>query len=1093
LDPDSLTAAASDEQALKGRFVRTVCLVVIGASLVYLTTVPWLDGRLPRQFIGAVLFVLVCLVALVLQHRRKTQAAGLVVSYGMCGGALLAGVLAGTVRTTSIYSLIVVIGMVGWLAGPRHALFVAALAIAGALGITVAAERGLLPVAQPPGPYAIWLAVALLLAVSAIFTRFLFGAFQTQLGRARKLGAILARQVRETRTDEAKLRLVAENVPGMVIHTRDQRCVYANKQYADFVGMTQAGVLGKHVRDLVGEAAYEGIAHYLERANNDERIAYRRQARKADGTEITIEVSLVPEFDENGQVVGEFAFIQDVSEQLQRENALRLSEDKFSKAFNASPLAFGISRLADGRIIEVNEAWVRMNGWTRDEAIGKTAVELGVWQNPQQREAWLRIQTEQGRVSNLPIVLRTKSGALRETLFSSEQIDLAGEPCILIMRVDLTERLEAERALRESETLLRIAVSGGNIGLWEWDIATDTLNWNSRLRAIFGLAPDDSALTLPRFLAAIHADDLEATRRAIMASLDGKAEFDHEYRIVRPDGAVRWIVARGRGEYDEAGTPVRMTGAAFDNTERKQAEAAQRESQERFARIFSASPVNILIRHKESGRYLDVNDTFTRNFGWTRQEVIGHTSAEIGIWPSAAERERWGDALNRHGAIRDYEANLLTKSGEVRQAIISAETIDIGGESYILSLIHDITERMRAEETLRESEARLGEAQRIGHIGSWTLDLASQRLHWTDELYRIYECRPDEFGGTWDALLERMHPDDQEAAHRIFRESTDTGKTFEFDHRVLASGGRVKHLHVRWEIFSDEQGKPAHARGTAQDVTERVLALAEIERLNAELETRVQQRTAELQAANRELESFAYSISHDLRAPLRGIDGFSHLLAEEYNDRLDDAGRNYLDRVRRAAQRMGTLIDDILELSRVTRQEMRRDEVDLSRIAAEVVEELASAGSGQRAEIVIAPGCRASGDPQLLRVVMQNLLENAWKYSARQPSPRFEFGCETIDGETVFFVRDNGVGFDMQYAGRLFTPFQRLHKPEEFEGTGIGLATIARIVHRHGGRIWVEAAPGKGAIFRFTLVAAEMPPPGTKQSMRSADSNRNCA
>ena len=166
---------------------------------------------------------------------------------------------------------------------------------------------------------------------------------------------------------------------------------------------------------------------------------------------------------------------------------------------------------------------------------------------------------------------------------------------------------------------------------------------------------------------------------------------------------------------------------------------------------------------------------------------------------------------------------------------------------------------------------------------------------------------------------------------------------------------------------------------------------------------------------------------------------------------------------------MGTLIDDILELSRVTRQEMRRVRVDLSQIAAEVIDERARAEPAHRVAVSIAPDCTAHGDPQLLRVLMQNLLENAWKYSAKQPAPTIEFGRETIDGEPVFFVRDNGVGFDMKYADRLFSPFQRLHKPEEFEGTGIGLATVARIVRRHGGRVWAEAETGKGAIFRFTL------------------------
>ncbi|MBL8503966.1 MAG: hypothetical protein JNL78_11040 [Rhodocyclaceae bacterium] len=249
-------------------------------------------------------------------------------------------------------------------------------------------------------------------------------------------------------------------------------------------------------------------------------------------------------------------------------------------------------------------------------------------------------------------------------------------------------------------------------------------------------------------------------------------------------------------------------------------------------------------------------------------------------------------------------------------------------------------------------------------------------------------------------------------------------------------------------------------------------ALAERERdlrlVMGDLDLRVKEKTADLTSANRELESFAYSISHDLRAPLRGIDGFSLMALEEYGEKLDAQGRGYLERVRAAAQRMGHLIDDILELSRVSRLAMQRESVDLGRLAAELLEEQRQSDPGHQVEAAIGE-CRAEGDPRLLRILLQNLIENAWKYSSRSPAPHIAFGCTREGIETVFFVRDNGVGFDMQFAGKLFAPFQRLHSAEEFEGSGVGLATVSRIVHRHGGRVWAEAAPGTGATFRFTL------------------------
>jgi signal transduction histidine kinase len=239
--------------------------------------------------------------------------------------------------------------------------------------------------------------------------------------------------------------------------------------------------------------------------------------------------------------------------------------------------------------------------------------------------------------------------------------------------------------------------------------------------------------------------------------------------------------------------------------------------------------------------------------------------------------------------------------------------------------------------------------------------------------------------------------------------------------------------------------------------------------LNSELEERVRRRTAELQASNQELEAFNYSVSHDLRAPLRAIDGFSQALIEDYYDALDERGRDELGRVKAAANRMGELIDSLLALSRLTRVDMDVQDVDLSGMASAVVEELRGRDPERRVDVSVEPGVVAKADPVLVRSVLENLLGNAWKFTARTPDPRIEFGCVEQDGESVYFVKDSGAGFDMAYADKLFGAFQRLHDQKEFPGTGVGLATVARVVHRHGGRVWADGRPGEGAAFYFTL------------------------
>jgi signal transduction histidine kinase len=254
--------------------------------------------------------------------------------------------------------------------------------------------------------------------------------------------------------------------------------------------------------------------------------------------------------------------------------------------------------------------------------------------------------------------------------------------------------------------------------------------------------------------------------------------------------------------------------------------------------------------------------------------------------------------------------------------------------------------------------------------------------------------------------------------------------------------------------------------GMLSQIQERDTAL---QQAHDELEQRVEERTKELATTNKELEAFSYSVSHDLRAPLRSIDGFSQALLEDYSDKLDSAGRDHLERVRRAAQRMSVLIDDMLNLSRVNRSAMRRERLDLSALAKSIAADLQEAEPGRLVEFVIESDLIAMGDSRLLRAAMENLLRNSWKYTSAHPCARIEFGKSQQNGKHPFFVRDDGAGFDPRYSDRLFGAFQRLHTAAEFPGTGVGLATVQRIIHRHGGEIWAEGAVEKGATFYFTL------------------------
>jgi signal transduction histidine kinase len=374
------------------------------------------------------------------------------------------------------------------------------------------------------------------------------------------------------------------------------------------------------------------------------------------------------------------------------------------------------------------------------------------------------------------------------------------------------------------------------------------------------------------------------------------------------------------------------------------------------------------------------------------------------------------------------------------------------------------------EEALQESERRLSEAQKMAQLGHWIWDVRTGNVEWSEEVFKIFHLDPKDFTPHIDSILALSPwPEDHERDRELIRKAMETNEKGAYEQRFLRPDRSIGYYHSTFQGKYDDRGNLISIVGTVQDITERKRADEEIKRLNADLEGRVRERTAQLEASNKELESFAYSVSHDLRAPLRAMDGFSAALFSGYPDKLDEQGRHYLNRIQAASQRMGQLINDLLNLSRVTRGEFITRQVDLSALAREVAAELQARDPKRKAEFAIDPQIVVHGDVHLLRIVLENLLSNAWKFTAPRPQARIEVGMAEQAGERIYFVRDNGVGFDMTYADKLFTPFQRLHGMREFPGTGIGLATVQRIITRHGGRVWPEAAVDQGATFFFTL------------------------
>jgi PAS domain S-box-containing protein len=409
---------------------------------------------------------------------------------------------------------------------------------------------------------------------------------------------------------------------------------------------------------------------------------------------------------------------------------------------------------------------------------------------------------------------------------------------------------------------------------------------------------------------------------------------------------------------------------------------------------------------------------------------------------------------------------------------------EAGQITRVVHVVEDITVRKKAQEKAQQLAAIVQSSDDA--IISAALD--GTVLTWNDAAQTMYGFAASEIIG--QNLMLTCPPERQHETMDILRRVHSGERVQDFETVRLRKQGTAFDASLTASPIRNDRGEIVGASEIARDISERKHAeqerlsllqreqharreleakKAEVDELNRELEVRVRERTADLLNANRELEAFAYSVSHDLRAPLRSLDGFSQILLDDYRDRLDEEGRDYLQRVRNASQHMGHLIDALLQLSRVSRAELRHELVDLTALAEAVVAELRGTAPQRMVETSIAGGLCARGDARLVQIVLQNLLDNAWKFTSKQEYASIEFGCMQRDGATAYFVRDNGVGFEMEYAGKLFGAFQRLHTSSEFEGSGIGLATVERAVRRHGGRVWAEGAPGKGATFYFTL------------------------
>ncbi|MGH3090081.1 MAG: PAS domain-containing sensor histidine kinase [Rubrobacteraceae bacterium] len=619
----------------------------------------------------------------------------------------------------------------------------------------------------------------------------------------------------------------------------------------------------------------------------------------------------------------------------------------------------------------------------------------------------------------------------------------------------------AARKKRESEDLNRSIVEQVADGILLFDAETKIiLEANAALRR----ALDYDAQELKgREIYDLIAHERESVDENVALTLRGNSSENGtsigERKYRRKDGTlVDFEVSAGVVSH---GGRKAICAVVRDVTGRKEAEERLREAEERYRGLVEQIPAIVYIEDVETRATVYDSPQIERILGYPRDTCENDPGYwESIIHPEDRERVAVAEKESIESGSFELEYRVHAKSGEVVWLRDEARIVhdEEGKPRFWQGAIFNIAEQKRTENALRESEERYRSLVQLSPNiiavqsgGNFVyMNAAGMALLGASEAEEIIG-KP---------VIDFVRDDYKKAVRQRIRKLGRGESVEAMEQKWVGLGGEEIEVEAAAVPIS-YRGEPA-AQIVVRDITGRKRAEREMNR-----------QKAELSRSNAELEQFAYLIAHDLRAPLRSLDGFSRILLEDYSNELDDEGRDYLERIRSSSEKMSAMIDELLNLSRLMRAEMQREEVDLSEISRSVARELRAGDPDRRVEVIVAGGLKAEGDKRLLRIALANLMENAWKFTARSPRARIVFGMIEQGGQPVYFVRDNGTGFDMAHAGKLFGPFQRLHSDEDFEGAGIGLAAVSRIIDRHGGRVWAEGEVGKGATFYFSLSASQ--------------------
>ena len=869
---------------------------------------------------------------------------------------------------------------------------------------------------------------------------------------------------------------LVENVIDVIFMVDIEGCInYISPAIEHLTGYSTNEVIGTSItKHILPEDLPDVLAstNRILAGGKKEAVEYRVKIKNG---EIRYVVSSCNVILKNGQPTGLTGVITDITERKQAEKDLQESESKYKLIIEKMTDMVWIYSM-NLQLLYITPSVKTILGFSPEEDLSKTLEEkttpesFTILMETMKKELAIEklAPVDPNRTISIELELYHKDGSTRwlEPIMSWLRDDQGVVTGIYGTSRDITKRKRIEVALRESEEKFRLLsdqslLATGFIqdGLFKYvnqaycDISGYTFD------EIIKWQPDEYAKV-------VHPDDRAFVIDQVHKKQSGNPDVvtHYQFRGLTKNKETRWLDLYSRTVLYK-GMPADLV-SFIDITELKQAEESLKEAELKFRTIFDSASDGILITDAINKYFISANEKICAMLGYTKEEILKLNVSDIHPKESLPYVIDQFEKLVRKEISIAPDIPVMKKDKTLFFVDINSSSIILEGKECLIGIFRDMSERKRTEEVLRQeqqfSKSVLDSLPEIFYLFTYP----EKRLKLSNRQFqKLLGFNGEEIKGRH--VTEWFVPEYREAVLMAIDKVMEKGKN-SIEAPLLTNDGRQIPFFLTGTKFEvDDQ---SYFMGIGIDLTERNKTEKELKKYRDHLEELVRERTINLEAANKELEAFSYSVSHDLRAPLRSIKGFSQALLEDYYEKLNAQGRDYLTRIKTATRKMSDLIEDMLQLSQITRIEMNMEKVNLSLLARSVISELHKSQPQRHVEIKIADGLEDKADLRLMRITLDNLLGNAWKFTEKQAKAVIEFGLWKKDRKKIiYFIRDNGAGFDMAYADKLFAPFQRLHADDEFPGAGIGLATVRRILNRHGGMIRAEGEIGKGATFYFSL------------------------